>query len=87
MFKEMMYKRLTFEMEGYRMAYKTFHKIAYNGIDRENWIEGRDPLVQRGRRVRSTFLNINSLEKSGRDLQADLEESGMKSVPREFVKL
>lgn len=63
------------------------YKVAYNGIDKENWIEGRDLLVQRGRRVRSTCLNINDLEKSGRDLQADLEESGMQSVPREFVKL
>lgn len=74
-------------MAGERMAYKNFHKKAYNGINRENWIEGRDPLVQRGRRVRSTLLNISDLEKSGRDLQADLEASGMKSVPREFVKL
>ncbi|MDE7199250.1 MAG: hypothetical protein K2O15_10250 [Lachnospiraceae bacterium] len=68
------------------MAYNFFYKMAYNGIDRENWIEGRDPLIQRGRRVRSTFLNINNLEKSGRDLQADLEDNGMKSVPRKFVK-
>lgn len=74
-------------MAGDRMAYKFFQKTAYNGINRENWIEGRDPLVQRGRRVKSTFLNISGLEKSGRDLQADLEASGMKSVPREFVKL
>lgn len=63
------------------------YKVAYNGIDRENWIEGRELLVQRGRRVRSTFLNINRLEKSGRNLQADLEENGMQSAPREFVKL
>lgn len=73
-------------MAGDCMAYNFFYKMAYNGIDRENWIEGRDPLIQRGRRVRSTFLNINNLEKSGRDLQADLEDNGMKSVPRKFVK-
>ncbi len=73
-------------MAGDCMAYYFFYKMAYNGIDRENWIEGRDPLIQRGRRVRSTFLNINNLEKSGRDLQADLEGNGMKTVPRKFVK-
>ncbi len=69
------------------MAYEILCKIAYNGIDKENWIENRDPLMQRSRREKSTCLNICDLEKSGRDLQADLEESGMQSVPRKFVKL
>lgn len=70
------------------MAYnKILCKVAYNGIDRENWIENRNAFMQRGRRAKSTCLNINGLGKSGRDLQADLKESGMQSVPREFVEL
>lgn len=74
-------------MAGHRMAYGILCKIAYNGIDKENWIEHRDPLMQRSRREKSTCLDIYDLEKSGRDLQADLEKGGMQSAPREFIKL
>lgn len=74
-------------MVGYNMVEKILYKIAYNGIDKENWIENRDPVIQRIYRERSTFISIKGLEKSGRDLQADLEERGMQSAPREFVKL
>ncbi len=38
------------------MAYEILCKIAYNGIDKENWIENRDPLMQRSRREKSTCL-------------------------------
>lgn len=74
-------------MAGHNMAEKILCKIAYNGIDKENWIEHRDPVIQRIYRERSTFLSIKGLEKSGRDLQADLEERGMQSAPRKFAKL
>ena len=69
------------------MAYKILRKVSYNGINKENWIENRDPLMQRSRRAKSTWLDVNSLENSGRDLQADLRKSGRHSVPRKFVKL
>lgn len=74
-------------MAGYNMAEKILCKIAYNGIDKENWIENRDPVMQKVYRDRSTFLSIKRLEKSGRDLQADLEKKGMQTAPREFAKL
>lgn len=70
-----------------RKQERKLYKIAYNGINQANWIEGRDSLGQKQRQEKSTFLNINSLQKSGRDLQADLEKSGMQTAPREFVKL
>ena len=57
------------------MAEKILHKVAYNGIDKENWTENRDSLIQRIRPERSTFLNINELQKSGRKVQEEWEKS------------
>lgn len=68
-----------------RKQERKLYKIAYNGINKVNWIEARDSLIQKERK--STFLDINSLQKSGRDLQADLEKNGRQTAPREFVKL
>lgn len=66
---------------------KVIPKIAYNGLNKENWIEDRERLFAKTHPRKSTFLDINELEKSGRDLQADLEKNGMKTAPREFIKL
>ena len=69
------------------MTDRNLYKVAYNGIDAEEWIEDRDVQFQRTHSVRSTFLNINRLVKSGRDLQADLEKRGISSAPRKFANL
>lgn len=60
---------------------KILPKISYNGLDK-NWIEDRTISV-----VKSTFLDVNSLEKSGRDLNGDLKMGGFKEAPRRFVQL
>lgn len=69
------------------MADKIIYKAACNAIDKGNWIEDRESLVQRLHPVESTFLNIAELRKSGRDLQMDLENTGITSAPRKFVEL
>ena len=63
------------------------HHMAYNGVDKENWIEGRDQLTIQNRRIKSTFLDVNRLEKSGRDLMNDLKKTGARSVPHRFIKI
>lgn len=65
----------------------TTYRMAYNGVDKENWIECRDQFMTRNRQVKSTFLNVNQLEKSGRDLMNDLKKTGARSVPHRFVKV
>lgn len=66
-------------------------KVTYNGLDQKNWIENRDYLVKQQYPSRSTFLDMDELEKSGRDLNADLavnlEKEGRTSLPREFVNI
>lgn len=66
-------------------------QVTYNGLDQKTWIENRDYLVKRQYPSRSTFLDIDELEKSGRDLKADLavnlERDGRTSLPREFVNI
>lgn len=69
------------------MADRILYKVAYNGVNGADSIRDRDSLAQRNHAVRSTFLDINGLVKSGRDLQADLEKNGIKNAPREFVNL
>ena len=69
------------------MADKILYKVAYNGVDGEDWIKDRDSMVQKSHVVKSTFLNIKGLVKSGRDLQADLEKKGIETAPRKFANL
>ena len=42
----------------------TTHRMAYNGIDKENWIKDRDQLIRRNRQIKSTFLDVSRLEKA-----------------------
>lgn len=73
------------------MAGAGIRKVTYNGLDQGNWIENRDYLIKQQYPSRSTFLDIDELEKSGRDLRADLavnlEKEGRTSLPREFVNI
>lgn len=66
-------------------------KVTYNGLDQKTWIENRDYLVTQQYPSRSTFFDIDEMEKSGRDLNADLavnfEKEGRTSLPREFINI
>ena len=61
---------------------KILHKVAYNGVNKASWLEDASY-----HKPVSTFLNVGDLQKSGRNLQADLEKNGLKEAPREFVGL
>lgn len=57
-------------------------KISYNGVNKETWLENGQYKERK-----STFLDVGSLEKSGRDIHEDLRKNGMEEAPRKFVEI
>lgn len=70
------------------MSDNRLKKVAYNGLDRETWMENRDFLIYRQHPPGSSFLDVEALERSGRDLQREwetLEDKDLKPIP--FVEI
>lgn len=64
------------------MSDNRLKKVAYNGLDRETWMENRDFLIYRQHPPGSSFLDIEALERSGRNLQWEWEAlEGLDPIP------
>lgn len=67
------------------MVENRLKRISYNGLNKEIWVENRDFLVYRQHPPGSSFLDIEALERSGRNLQQSHESEDDELLPISFV--
>ena len=74
-------------MVGKAMSEKVIRKVAYNGRNKENWIENRDSLIRTQVPIRSKFVHLEEIGKSGHDMMTDYAASGYTIEEVKFVDI